>query len=253
MKLYNFSLLHPIRNIGDRMCSPGLYFDWLASAPVLSPDQWSPGEPSIWGGGGLFHPGTECWIEKACASGDKVVVWAAGLNYHDKQDQAYPAWLGSAGLVGLRDQGNPHRWLPCVSCMHKEFDSWRGESPCLDYVFYEHMDHLFAGLLDPDSVKANNECASIIIALGTMALGQVVVTNSFHGVYWALLLRRRPVIFEPFSNRFMAFKDVPTCTRDNWRQVVGEALVSYPVQLDLDECRQLNKQFSEEAQAYLST
>jgi hypothetical protein len=75
-----------------------------------------------------------------------------------------------------------------------------------------------------------------------LSSGKTVLTNSYHGAYWALLMHRPVVIFHPFSNRFYGFKPkVSFADESNWQRQLAHA--ETPPKDYLDECRYLNVQF----------
>lgn len=88
----------------------------------------------------------------------------------------------------------------------------------------------------------NESPFGIVEVLKFLATGKVVLTNSFHGVYWSMLLKRRPVVFEPNSNRFMSISAAPWCDRSNWQEVTDRARISYKetLHIEIKNCRRIN-------------
>ncbi len=223
--IYNFSQSW---NLGDRVCSPHLYFDWLKDCPVKDPSEWTPG-PSIFGGGGILHPGFDHILAAAIRSGEKTATWGIGLNYHGVKAQLYPKFLDESSiLVGMRERLNPWNFVPCPSCMADEFNIAKMRYPDFDEVIYQHRDWKIEG----EVPRLNNSCQSLWVALNHIASGKTVITNSFHGAYWAKLLGRNVKIHDPFSNRFLAIDD------GEW---------------DLETCRALNFAWSEKLKKYFSS
>lgn len=91
-------------------------------------------------------------------------------------------------------------------------------APLHDFVIYEHKQHPIeiSGL-----PRMNNFNRNIKNVIDFLSSGNCVITNSYHGVYWATLLKRK-VICIPFSSRFMATKFPPVYLSEigNWRQSV---------------------------------
>jgi len=78
--------------------------------------------------------------------------------------------------------------------------------------------------------------------LAFLASGETVITNSYHGSYWAKLLGRK-VVMIPFSDKFLHFRyPVPVATRENYLELIPKAQV-YPEALGV--CRQRNVEFAE--------
>lgn len=248
LTLYNWSNMP---NVGDRCASPHLYFDWLKDVPVKPVEQWQPG-PSLFGGGGLLHPGGDWRIHQAFTSAEKAATWAIGINYHDCRFQNYPKFLDlKADTVGLREPGNPWTYVPCPSCMAKEFDAAAWITPTTRVVVYEHASNPFRGLLPTVPAMTNGD-GPLDAVLAFLAGAELVVTNSFHGLYWAGLLGRRAISFEPNSNRFMAFWSAPVAVRGNLRAVVAAMLKeTEPRGIEtLADARQRNQAWSAKLEEY---
>ena len=196
-----------------------------------------PAKPVIIGGGGLCY-----WEKKlarlACEKRSHVVTWGVGLNLHGAGSQdRYPAFFSAFDLNGVRDSCGPWRYVPCPSCLHKAFDN--PPSPTSDIVVFEHSE-------DPLRIEAfprmANNC-SIETAVRFLAQGDTVITNSYHGVYWATLLGRK-VLAIPLGNssRFYFFRYPPTYVGlDSWRSALGK-IRAYNE--SLCEARELNMKYA---------
>ena len=189
-------------NSGDLNCCPRDYINFNNSKCYdinNVPDTTN--KIVILGGGGIFHK--QSWdraiktiIKKSYCS----VLWGAGSNYHNITNTVLPKYIDRFDMVGLRDWGTKYRWVPCVSCMNKGFDIDRKIKN--DVVVYEHKDHrlCIAGL------PCMNNRSSMREALDFLGSAQTVITNTYHGVYWSLLLSKKVVILRPFSSRFYGLK-----------------------------------------------
>jgi len=70
---------------------------------------------------------------------------------------------------------------------------------------------------------------------------EVVLTNTYHGVYWATLLGKKVIIVNPFSSKFYGMKhEHPTASEDDWKSKL-EQTNSYPNALE--ESRDANVTF----------
>lgn len=85
--------------------------------------------------------------------------------------------------------------------------------------------------------------------LDFLSRGDVVVTNSYHGTYWATLLGKR-VVAVPHSSKFLAFKHPPVMveTLDEWRNALRGA-TAYPTALS--ESREANRDFRATVRSFL--
>jgi len=172
------------------------------------------------------------------------VLWGAGINSRERGDDSYtvvyPSYLNQFHLVGVRDWEAGYRWVPCASCMHPAFD--REYQIKNEFVWFEHKKRLVdSKSLDlkpaPRMLNTGQNIEQIVEFLGS---GETVVTNSYHGVYWATLLGRK-VVCIPWGNKFDMFRHPPTmATEKDWVDKISKAK-EYPDALE--ECRNANKEF----------
>ncbi len=84
-----------------------------------------------------------------------------------------------------------------------------------------------------------------------LASAEIVVTNTYHGAYWATLLNRKVIVIAPFSNKFMGFKYEPVIVRGlkDVKDAVHDAR-RYPEALS--DSRELNVAFYQRVKAHVS-
>jgi hypothetical protein len=242
------------------------------------------------GGGGLLSCMDE-WDRRLLALTHRstlVVGWGVGLNMHGGMTSPVPMdILRSFRLVGLRDRdmveyvnqqvensghAAPHnrhaatppsiaRWVPCASCMHPGFDPERRYPIERTVGVYEHRDHpVMVGRALPAADRMNNTEVDLWTVLRFIAGSEVLVTSTYHGLYWGTLLRRKVVLANVFSSKFTTFPYTPVMLDDQGGQPnkgAGDALdraaaraVVYPHALA--ECREANTRFFEEVTALLA-
>lgn len=191
------------KNVGDRWSSP---LDYLAfeGHEVTIGDMRSPPDVTpdlvIYGGGTIiaspeFRPGH---------AGQLTVAW--GVGHHVRQRP----WDGemearhelAAQLCHLyfpRDTGTHGELVPCASCMNPVFDN-PPPAPVHDVVRYSAARRVMVD--EPaDTPHMTNEDGTIEEAVAFLASGRTVVTSSYHGAYWARLLRRE-VRLVPWGSKF---------------------------------------------------
>lgn len=223
-------------NIGDKVASPIDYFPiearrkdvWGITAADLQ------GRQIILGGGGLACFRESMAVLEPFAA--NVIVWGIGGNQHivSPTPLQLPSFLDRCKLVGIRDFGQGFEWVPCASCMSPLFD--HPATIQHEVGFYGHWE---IPLPQAGQPYLQNNCtfAEAISFLGSCA---VVVTNSYHGVYWATLLGRKVLVW-PTNTKFFHFKHQPRIIRNGqWSQNLKDA-VAYPEALA--ECRAANQAF----------
>lgn len=239
-------------NIGDAASSPFNYWQWPASSVHIDTRDYQ-GGPAIIGGGGLLHPGIDEHVH--CAAAYKPsVLWGAGSNYDPTKQLLHPLWLSQFDLVGLRDFGCGYRYVPCASCMHPAFDAIG--PPSVEIAIYEHHDQpITLDDLPLDVPRMNNWADQMPVppvcvgeAITFISRASLVVTNSYHGVYWAMLCGRKVLLWRPWSTKFCAFKYHPTVIiGSDWKSFVDKATTA--PQGYLEECRSLNQSFHDDVVA----
>lgn len=202
-------------NIGDQVCSPGSYFDFGAQDSFDFNDPEIPDcNLAIMGGGQVFQGCVESTIYKTAKARNKV-IWGVGISPKDRASMDYDIVSGSCALVSTRNWGvDDCTFVPCASAMSPHFDA--PPDPVHEVVVFAHAKK--SGNLTrvkgiPTRTNYEGPMADIIAFL---ASGETVVTNSYHGTFWAMCLGRR-VICAPFNNKFHYFQHNPVITApDNW-------------------------------------
>lgn len=145
------------------------------------------------------------------------------------------------------------RWVPCASCMSPLLPEL-GQLPTTQRIgFFSHkrvpltasgnrangLEKLLYSFRSK-SLHFNNRGNNLKQKIAAMAQCEFVVTNSYHGVYWATLLGRK-VICQPFKDGLYSFRHPPAYMVDANLETAMEKAVTYPDALE--ECRWANIQF----------
>ena len=227
------------RNAGDRECVPLQRF-WGLASPTLERHEISyhskqaaelENELVVLGGGGVLNPFD--WpkvIVPLLERGNRVMAWAIG-HHHDhfhfdpaevgdwrasieRYEQEYA--LERLWIASVRDAGTRFEYVPCSSCMSEAFDG--DYEPRHKTVIYGQ------GALDPIEIDGlptmlNTWEASLEEILAFLGSAECVITNSYHGAYWATLLGRRVLVYEPWCSKWLLTPwPLTTCNRRNWRR-----------------------------------
>lgn len=217
-----FQHLRDSHNVGDAMCSPFDYFEW-ESADVKELREPSPEyQVGIYGGGKIFRGLSKAKGVNRSAN-TKHIAWGVGTKQSFPLSWDYYQSRRLCDLVGSRDWGDTrYEYAPCASCMSPLFD--QAQPPEHDVVFYFHGGKTDKqGIEIPDSIPSlSNNCGSLEEAISFIASGATVISNSYHGVYWSLLLGRKTICI-PFSNKFMGYRFSPFyATPKNWLSTLTE-------------------------------
>lgn len=242
-------------NSGDWWSLPAHYAPFPHKGHLLDIASFRPDTPLhrnvLVGGGGLISPHFPQLEQLMHRADVRLIGWGLGHNmavdveagFVEESELRYPHYLDRFDLLGIRDHGTPYRWVPCASCLHPAFS--RDYPVRHEVVVYEHK-RVPTGL--DGFPKMTNDGNDIIAALEFLGSGRLVLTNSYHGAYWATLLGRRVIAF-PFSSKFYGLKHRPAlCRPAEWERHAADSKI-YPAALS--EARQANLEFLCDVERFL--
>lgn len=246
-----------IYNTGDMSCGPLDYFPvfkekfncYLHSSKNMEYSLIRDGDVVIIGGGGLLECGEthQNAINRLLSMPVKVISWALGHNsaYQgnmwewnvDREidySKFYKFTTRDYGLDGMR-------FLPCVSCMNPGLDMKLDMKLNVKrgIGIIEHHD-LHIDEFDYDKINNSDSYEKII---NFIASSDVIITNTYHCAYWAMLMCKKVILYKPFSNRFEHFKYKPVVYSGDLEKDI-EKCVIYPDALS--EFRKMNIEFANE-------
>ena len=190
------------RNVGDAVCSPAYYFDFSQPCAVVrfGKEPIPQCDAVIFGGGAI---GNSIGNVAAATPARIKIAWGLGETRHGRME-ASPAPSGF-DLYGSRDWGQEGaEWVPCASCMSPLFDMQR--EALHDSVLYYNLRRPRPSV---KGITAEHNEVSFDAAIDFLASGSTVVTNSYHGAYWATLLGRSVVVVDAYSSKLHQFRHRP--------------------------------------------
>ena len=230
-----FAHIVATRNTGDLVSGPYRYLDFPPHRVVDYGAPLPACGAVVYGGGALAG-----WLRnRPPIAGARRIVWGAGSTRRGTE-APWPDPLGY-DLVGIRDWSADReaagRYVPCVSCLSPVLDTDRPVER--EAVLFVNAD--LTKPRPPVALPVLDNTAPLAEIAAFLASAAVVVTNSYHGAYWATLLGRR-VVCVPYSSKFHGFKFPPALSADgvDWRDRAKEAR-AYPEALE--DCRRLNRAF----------
>lgn len=225
------------RNVGDFVSAPSRYFDIPGLHLMDMRDTKPKGTDAvIYGGGALGLRFLRHSVLRRTAP-RVTIAWGVGTSIHGSQDVGEPAdWLT---LYGSREWQQPNTvYAPCASCMSHLFD--KDYSIEHDAVVYYNKDPRVGRPAISGLPVMHNE-NPFKDAIRFIASGETVITNSYHGAYWASLLGRKVVVIDAYSSKFYGYKFPPVhASVAGWRRAAKEA-IAYPEALD--DARSANRAF----------
>ncbi len=238
-----FSHIRDTGNTGDLMSGPANWFNFPEHRVVNYDEPIGPDATAVIYGGGTMTN----WLQgkQLRPANGKNIAWGIGSSRHGETDP----WPQPAGLdlAGVREWTAAREamglWVPCASCMSPLFDEayeitrraavFTNASPGIR----ERYPVAFVPL--PPTMENDRPMAEVVAFLGS---AETVVTDSYHGIYWATLLGRR-VVALPYSSKFFGLRHPPAYSRDrglDWKARAKQAQI-YPAALE--QCRRASRAF----------
>lgn len=249
--MISFVYRYNTENVGDRFSCPARYFkfDEFKRVDIMNVNRdLESSEVIILGGGGVFQA-KETVKKILNFYHPKVIGWGIGTNKPDATYKAYECELQKFDELGLRDAGkmpgfDKPEFVPCVSCMHSSLDV--EVEPEHDIVAYWHYERPHPETNFP---TLKNNCHDMSEAVRHIQSGRFVLTNCYHGWYWATLAKRRPIIYKAWSSKFYYIPWVcPFITElSHLKTVLAHAEL---VEDALEEARKINIEFYEKIREY---
>lgn len=213
----------------------------------------------IIGGGGLLnirHFDRQIQLfEQLKDMGKKTVIWGAGHNKGGKGKKdgvhTYNFNPGNFGIVGTRDYGMHGKnidFVPCVSCLLPELEDAQEPIHEIGVLFCTKS------MKNPKLVQKFNEypnssnTTNLEVMMNFIKQCDVLITDSYHAMYWAMLMNRKTVVV-PTTSKFLDFKYKPVFSSfDHCLNDVSKASSYSGV---LEECREINRTFAHKVFDYL--
>lgn len=181
-------------------------------------------------------------------------IWGAGHNIKDwKPDTKdaivkYPKFLGNFDHVGIRDDvpTNDYPWTPCASCMHpalqKKYEIKN------EMIWFEHKKQLIKGVeFGPNPIpRFVNSGGNIEQTIELLGSAETIITNSYHGAYWGILLGKRVYVVAPWSSKFYHMRHQPvfiTNTKRWWEEIETQETKAKIYPNALHECITATEKF----------
>jgi len=243
-------------NVGDYWSTPFHYYsEYLPKGMTpekieikkIKEKSYTNLSPLIIGGGGLIGEKKFDAILRNIADYHQShlkILWGVGDNVSKKGESTdFLDYIYKYDIVGIRDyiKGHENIWVPCSSCKSTLFDKYKSVKPKNRIVYFQHLYKPFPQEIiktKPGPLMTNNgyDLESVIQFLST---GEFVITNSYHGAYWAQLLGRK-VISSSWSTKFLNMKHQVILANPNEWYSKMDLATSYDI---LEEYRDCNDKF----------
>ena len=140
-------------------------------------------------------------------------------------------------------------WVPCVSCLHPVFDTEFEIKHDIAIIFHKKTlkkKHIIDKCSAFPAITNNSSFETMVTFIGNT---ETLITNSYHAMYWGMLLGKKVVVV-PNSSKFFNFKYKPAIsTFSTFKEDIKKAK-SYSGLLE--ECREINLAFAGKVFNYLN-
>lgn len=211
----------------------------------------------IIGGGGLLNRSgfsrQMAMFEQLTEKNKKIVLWGIGHNEKhfakNGRVKKYNIDISRFTLAGTRDYSMPGLWVPCASCLHPLFDQKYSETRELGIVFHKDTLRKSRILIKFNDIPSTSNTTNLDSLINFIGSCESVITDSYHTMYWALLLNKK-VVAIPNSSKFFDFKYSPVFS--SFRSCLEDVKKTQRHEGILEECREVNLHFAEKAFNYLN-
>jgi hypothetical protein len=124
-------------------------------------------------------------------------IWNGRLHNFIDNPTEYYTRLNDVKLLSFTENFSSNTWVPCVSCMNKIFDKTyekknNGLTAILDGKRKNKYNIKAPTVLDTDNLK---------IICHLIGVSETIITNSFYGAYWAMLLNKKVLVTDDVDPR----------------------------------------------------
>jgi len=182
----------------------------------------------IVGGGGLLNATAE-WnynINKAANLAGKSIIWSAGFNSNSKQRTNSSIDFKAFDLVAVRDYKYKNfRNVPCATCVLPEISKDYPVKRHIGVVAHKDVPHhLPKEIHEYEKVTNSAPLHEMIEFIGN---SEIVLTNSYHAVYWSILMKKKCILFAPRSEKYDFYKYPPVLYSGDLTADISRAVI-YP-------------------------
>lgn len=237
-------------NSGDLSCGYYAYFgEMFKKYPIVI---WDIGtidfslvaknDVVIVGGGGLLD-NSDLWnynINRLAQKCRYCFLFAPGFNRHYGHRVSVMLKTGAFRQWTVRDYHHPAggRYVPCASCLRPEFSM---TYPVVrKYGVVKHFQFDMSREFNLPQITNDRPLHELLAFIGS---SEIIVSNTYHAVYWATLMKKKVILDAPFSEKFKYLKYPPVLFSGDLEKDAAQAVV---YENALTEAQELVRNFAED-------
>jgi hypothetical protein len=189
-------------------------------------------------------------ISRMAALTANVIIWGVGYNTVDNKKLSAALDVEKFKLISIRDHNHESRlpWVPCVSCKAPEFSKVSEVKRSFGIIEHHKIPIKGGNIKELAGARIEKITNSYTIDEITdfIASTEVVVTNTYHIVYFSQLMEKKVICINPFSTKFDYFKYKPMVLHGKFKSAKIESAASKqtaPTEGVLNEAISLNDAF----------
>ena len=196
----------------------------------------------IVGGGGLLD-NSDLWnynINRLAKKCRYCFLFAPGFNRHYGHRVSVMLKTGAFRQWTVRDYHHPAggRYVPCASCLRPEFSM---TYPVVrKYGVVKHFQFDMSREFNLPQITNDRPLHELLAFIGS---SEIVVSNTYHAVYWATLMKKKVILDAPFSEKFKYLKYPPVLFSGDLEKDAAQAVV---YENALTEAQELVRNFAED-------
>lgn len=205
------------RNAGDMNCCPLFYFkSYFGQYNTVIHDIYQihfdkilEDDIVVLGGGGMLYcdrifQSNIIRLLNACKN---VIAWGVGFNTHTGQRINEDIDFNRFKFISIRDYNHKSglTYVPCPSVFRLDYSKTENMTPVRKIGIIEHHKFRISGFIYD---KINNSY-NIDRIIRFILQSEVIITNSYHIIYFCQLLGKKVICINKFSDKFDYFKYKP--------------------------------------------
>ena len=167
-------------------------------------------------------------------------LFAPGFNRHYGHRVSVMLKTGAFRQWTVRDYHHPAggRYVPCASCLRPEFSM---TYPVVrKYGVVKHFQFDMSREFNLPQITNDRPLHELLAFIGS---SEIVVSNTYHAVYWATLMKKKVILDAPFSEKFKYLKYPPVLFSGDLEKDAAQAVV---YENALTEAQELVRNFAED-------
>jgi len=126
-----------------------------------------------------------------------VTIWNGRFDQVIHNPIEYYSVLDKVELISFRENFGSNTWVPCVSCMHEYFNDSPVKTSNSILAIYDKKKKI----KKPPPIATITDDLKFKDLCNLIKQSEVIVTNSYYGAYWSMLLNKKVLVLDDIDPR----------------------------------------------------